>query len=92
LDTKKALEMFRQFNIPLSGVIVNQVYPVELLNQRNVPAFLKNKITMQQKHMKTIQQEFGPLIRGVVPMFDREPKGLKMIPEVAKVLFEEAKI
>jgi arsenite-transporting ATPase len=90
LDTKKALEMFREFNIPLSGVIVNQVYPVELLKQKNVPAFLKNKIAMQQKHMKTIQQEFGALIRGVVPMFDREPKGLKMIPEVAKVLFGEA--
>ncbi len=90
LDTRRALEMFRAFNIPLSGVIVNQVYPVELLKQKNIPAFLKNKITMQQEHMKTIQKEFGPLIRGVVHMFDREPKGLKMIPEVAKVLFGEA--
>ena len=89
LDTRKALEMFRAFNIPLSGVVINQVYPVDLLKQKNVPSFLKNKISMQQKHMKTIQTEFGPLIRGVVPMFDREPKGLKMIPEVAKTLFKE---
>jgi len=87
LDTRKALEMFRSFNIPLSGVIVNQVYPVDLLKQKNVPSFLKNKISMQQKHMETIQAEFGSLIRGIVPMFDREPKGLKMIPEVAKKLF-----
>jgi arsenite-transporting ATPase len=89
LDTRKALEMFRAFNIPLSGVIINQVYPADLLKQKNVPSFLKNKISMQQKHLKTIQAEFGPLIRGVVPMFDREPKGLKMIPEVAKTLFKE---
>ncbi|MEM2937012.1 MAG: ArsA family ATPase [Candidatus Bathyarchaeia archaeon] len=89
LDTKKALEMFRAFNIPLSGIIINQVYPADLLRQKNVPAFLKNKIVMQQKYMKTILDEFGPLIRGVVPMFDREPKGLKMIPEVAKALFRE---
>lgn len=89
LDTRKALEMFRQFNIPLSGILINQVYPVELSEQENVPAFLKNKISMQQKHMKTIQQEFGPLIRGVVRMFDREPKGLRMISEVAKALFKE---
>ncbi|MEM3730496.1 MAG: TRC40/GET3/ArsA family transport-energizing ATPase [Candidatus Bathyarchaeia archaeon] len=89
LDTRKALEMFRAFNIPLSGVIVNQVYPADLLKQKNVPAFLKNKISMQQKHLKAIQEEFGPLIRGIVPMFDREPKGLKMIAEVSKVLFEE---
>lgn len=87
LDTKKALEMFSAFNIPLSGIIVNQVYPIELLNQPNVPQLLKNKILMQQKYMEIIRREFGPLIRGVVPMFDREPKGLEMISKVAEVLF-----
>jgi len=89
LDTRKALEMFRAFNIPLSGVVINQVYPVDLLKQKSVPSFLKNKISMQQKHMKTIQAEFGPVVRGVIPMFDREPKGLKMIPKVAEKLFKE---
>lgn len=87
LDTRKALEMFRAFNIPLSGIIINQVYPIELLNQPNVPSLLKNKILMQQKYMKTIEKEFGPLIRGAVPMFDREPKGLEMISKVAENLF-----
>lgn len=87
LDTKKALEMFSAFNIPLSGIIVNQVYPIELLNQPNVPPLLKNKILMQQKYMEIIRREFGPLIKGVVPMFDREPKGLEMISKVAEVLF-----
>jgi arsenite-transporting ATPase len=87
LDTRKALEMFKAFNIPLSGVIVNQVYPVELLKQPNVPSFLRNKIAMQQNYMKTIRNEFGQLIRGIVPMFDQEPKGLKMISKVAKTLF-----
>jgi len=87
LDTRKALEMFSAFNIPLSGVLVNQVYPVELLKQPNVPPFLKNKISMQQNYMKNIEKEFGPLIRGIVPMFDREPKGLNMISRVAETLF-----
>lgn len=88
LDTKKALEMFSSFNIPLSGVIINQVYPSDLLNQENVPTFLKKKIEMQQRYMEIIQDEFGPLIRGVVPMFDKEPKGLEMISEVSKALFK----
>jgi len=87
LDTEKALEMFQAFNIPLSGVIVNQVYPVELLQDPCVPTYLKNRISMQQKYMDKIRSEFGPLIRGVVPMFDREPKGLDMISKVAGVLF-----
>jgi len=87
LDTKKALEMFQAFNIPLSGILVNQVYPEELLEQPNVPSFLRSKISMQQKYMKTIQGEFGNLLRGVTPMFDREPKGLEMISKVAENLF-----
>ena len=86
LDTKKALEMFQAFNISLSGVLVNQVYPLELLDDPCVPTYLRNRISMQQKYMDTIRNEFGPLIRGVVPMFDREPKGLEMISKVADVL------
>ncbi len=86
LDTKKALEMFQAFNISLSGVLVNQVYPIELLDDPRVPTYLRNRISMQQKYMDTIRNEFGPLIRGVVPMFDREPKGLEMISKVADVL------
>ena len=87
MDTKKALEMFQAFNIPLSGVVVNQVYPVELLKDPTVPVYLKNRITMQQKYLDTIWSEFGTLIRAIVPMFDREPKGLEMISKISKIIF-----
>lgn len=87
LDTRKALEMFQRFGIQLSGIIVNQVYPVELLEQPGVPEYLRNRIRMQQVYMEQIRREFGPLIRGIVPMLDREPKGLEMIGKVAEILF-----
>ncbi|MEM3005420.1 MAG: ArsA family ATPase [Candidatus Bathyarchaeia archaeon] len=87
LDTRKALEMFSKFGIQLSGIIVNQVYPAELLEQPGVPEYLRNRISMQQEYMEQIRREFGPLIRGVVPMLDREPKGLEMIGKVAEILF-----
>src|SRR5439155_687400 len=83
LDTRKALEMFREFNVTVSGVVVNQVYPKELKDQPDVPVFLKNKISSQQEYVKQIQSEFGSLIKGIVPMLDREPKGMKMISNVA---------
>lgn len=89
LDTRKALEMFRAFDVSLSGVVVNQVYPNELREEKGVPEFLKNKITSQQQYLKQISEEFSGLIRGVVPMFDREPKGLEMISKAASVLFGE---
>jgi arsenite-transporting ATPase len=87
LDTEKALEMFRAFNVTVSGVIVNQVYPRELKDQRDVPDFLKNKITSQQEYLGKIHGQFGPLIKGTVPMLDREPKGLEMISKVANLLY-----
>src|SRR3989441_2219901 len=87
LDTRKALEMFREFNVTVSGVVVNQVYPKELKDQPDVPVFLKNKISSQQEYVQQIQSEFGSLIRGIVPMLDREPKGLKMISNVADILY-----
>jgi len=87
LDTRKALEMFREFNVTVSGVVLNQVYPKELRDQTDVPGFLKNKISSQQEYMQQIRNEFGSLIRGTVPMLDREPKGLSMISKVADILY-----
>ncbi len=89
LDTRRALEMFRAFNVTVSGVVLNQVYPRELKDETGVPEFLKNKITTQQQYMEQISQEFTGLIKGSVPMLDREPKGLEMISKIANLLYGE---
>jgi arsenite-transporting ATPase len=87
LDTQKAISMFKEFGIPISGVIVNQVYPTELLNDPSTPQFLRNRIIMQQAHMGKIKELFGEMILGIVPMLDREPKGLEMIGKIASILY-----
>lgn len=90
LDTRKALEMFRAFNVTVSGVVLNQVYPQELKEEPGVPDFLKNKIVAQQQYLEQISREFSGLLRAVVPMLDREPKGLEMISKIANLLYGEA--
>lgn len=87
LDTERALKMFEDMKLKLSGIIVNMVYPTELLERKDLGDFLKHRIEMQQRHMETIWKKFEPYIRAVVPMYDREPKGLKMIARVAGDLF-----
>jgi arsenite-transporting ATPase len=89
LDTKRALEMFEKLDLRLSGIIVNQVYPPELLQRSDVGQFLRNRIEMQQGYMKEIAKDFGKDVRAVCPMFDREPKGLDMIARVADSIFEK---
>lgn len=89
MDTEIAIKEFRKFGIELSGVIVNQVYPRELLSDPNVPDFLKSRVRMQQGNMETIHKKFGALMAAVVPMMDREPKGLAMLEKTASLIYSK---
>ncbi len=79
VDTERALKMFNDLGIEMSGLVVNQIYPVELLQNPNLSEFLRNRILMQQQYLKVIKEKFGDYIVAAVPMFTREPKGLEMI-------------
>lgn len=87
LDTEIAIKEFRKFGIELSGIIVNQVYPKELLGDPNVPDFLKSRVKMQQGNIEIIHKKFGELIVAEVPMMDREPKGLSMLGKTAGIVY-----
>ncbi|MFW9799547.1 MAG: ArsA family ATPase [Candidatus Thorarchaeota archaeon] len=86
LDTERALQMFEQMDITLSGIIVNQVYPKELLERTDLSPFLRQRIEMQQRYMVEIEEKLGNHVCAVIPMFDREPKGLEMISKVSDVM------
>jgi arsenite-transporting ATPase len=88
LDTERALKMFENLGITMSGLVVNQVYPAELLQKEGTSEYLKNRVTMQQEHMKTIAAKFGDRVKGIVPMFTKEPKGLEMIGTTSQYLVD----
>jgi arsenite-transporting ATPase len=86
LDTERALQMFRDLGITLSGLVVNQVYPVEMLDTAGLSDFTRKRILMQQQYVQQIQRVFGDTVVATMPMFPREPKGLTMLEEVAGYL------
>lgn len=88
LDTDRALQMFANLGIDLSGLVLNQVYPAELLTKEGTSEYLHNRVTMQQEHMKTIGDKFGDKVKGIVPMFTREPKGFEMIKVASEALVD----
>jgi arsenite-transporting ATPase len=88
LDTKKAAELFAKFDVPLSGYVVNRVLPPDL-GAGNIPEYLRNRISMQQRYMTDIQSTFGAQILAHVPEMERDVTGLPMIERLAKRLFEE---
>lgn len=87
LDTQKAAGLFAKYDVPLSGYIVNRVIPEELAKS-NIPEYLRNRMEMQTKYLKKIDQTFGAEVLTNVPEFERDITGLPMIERVANALFE----
>jgi arsenite-transporting ATPase len=86
LDTERALGMFERLDITLSGLILNQVYPRDLMESPKVGEFLKNRVRAQEPYIKEIKEKFGDLVVATLPMYVREPKGMDMIAQVAEDL------
>ncbi len=86
LDTRKAAELFSRFDVPLSGYVVNRVLPSDL-GHGVIPAYLRNRINMQQKYLKEIEGAFGDQVLAYVPEMERDVTGLPMIERLAQRLF-----
>ena len=85
-DTQKAAQLFAKFDVPLSGYIINRVLPPELKNQ-DIPEYLRNRITMQDKYLKLIDETFENEILASVPEMERDVTGLAMIEKMANAMF-----
>ncbi len=88
IDTRKAADLFARFDVPISGYIVNRVVPRELLGE-NIPPYLRNRIEMQQKYLRQIDELFGNQVAARVPELERDVTGLEMISRLARIMYGE---
>src|SRR5574342_455218 len=88
IDTAKAAELFAKFDVPIMGYVVNRVLPEELLKE-NVPAYLKNRIEMQDKYLAQIKTTFGNQVAAHVPEMERDVTGLDMIKKLSEIMYGE---
>jgi arsenite-transporting ATPase len=79
---------FHDFGIPVGGVIVNMLLDRQALGD-DAPQFVLNRVQMQQEHMKTVWSKFNGAVRAVIPLFDQEVRGLAMLREAGRSLFDE---
>ena len=86
LDTQKAAELFAKFDVPIAGYVVNRVLPSELA-QQNVPEYLKNRITMQEKYLSQIDRTLGSQVLARVPELERDVTGLGAIERLARIMY-----
>jgi arsenite-transporting ATPase len=82
---KRFINWFKDFGIPLGGVVVNLVIDKKEVGP-STPAFVLNRISMQDSYMEEIRRSF-PDVRAIVPLFEKEVRGLEMLKRTAGHLF-----
>jgi arsenite-transporting ATPase len=82
---RRFINWFDEFGIPVGGVVVNMLIEKETIGE-DAPAFVKNRVAMQDEYMEEIWRVF-PDVRAVVPLFDTEVQGVHMLDRTASHLF-----
>jgi arsenite/tail-anchored protein-transporting ATPase len=85
-DTKKAAELFAKFDVPIAGYVVNRILPEALLRE-NVPAYLVNRMQMQQGYLAKIEEQLGRQVVAQVPEMERDVTGLDMIKKLSEIMY-----
>jgi arsenite-transporting ATPase len=87
IDTRNAAELFRKFEVPISGYIVNRVLPDHLMQTPSLPPYLRNRYDMQQSYLRKIDELFGGEVLARVEEMERDITGLPMIERLAEAMF-----
>jgi len=80
------IQWFKDFGIPVGGVLVNMVIDPSVVGP-DAADFVKNRVAMQQEHMKTIWREFDDGVRAIVPLFETEVRGVAMLGRLCDAIF-----
>ena len=80
------IQWFKDFGIPVGGVLVNMVIDASSVGPSSAE-FVKNRVAMQQEHMQTIWREFDDSVRAIVPLFETEIRGVPMLQRLCDAIF-----
>lgn len=80
------IDWFRDFNIPVGGVVVNMQIDKSSV-KADTPDFVKNRVAMQDAYMEKIDHEFGNRVRAVLPLLETEVQGVNMLKRMVALLY-----
>jgi len=80
------INWFHEFGIPVGGVVVNGLIQKNQVG-KDAAEFVLNRVQMQDEHMGEIWSIFGDRVRAIVPLFETEVKGAKMLNRTMEYLF-----
>ncbi len=80
------INWFYDFGIPVGGVVVNGIIQKDQVAV-DAPEFVRNRVAMQEEHMEEIWRIFDNKVRAIIPLFETEVKGAKMLNRLVNHLF-----
>lgn len=80
------INWFHEFGIPVGGVVVNGLIQKEQVG-KDAAEFVLNRVLMQDEHMAEIWNIFGDRVRAIIPLFETQVKGSKMLSRLMDHLF-----
>ena len=80
------INWFHEFGIPVGGVVVNGVIEKEQV-RKDAAEFVLNRVLMQDEHMEEIWNIFQDRVRAIIPLFETQVKGSKMLSRLMEHLF-----
>ena len=83
---KRFIQWFRDFGIPVGGVVVNMLIQKDQV-QAGGPEFVKNRVEMQDTYMQEIWRDFDGAVRAIIPLFDDEVRGVAGLSRVLPYAF-----
>src|SRR6266542_2880128 len=72
------------FQIPVGGVIVNEVIPKA--DMEKLSPYVANRMEEQMGYLKLAEETFPGMIRAVLPLYEKEVNGLEMVSRMAQSL------
>ena len=80
------IQWFHDFGIPVGGVLVNMLIDKASLGADSAD-FVKNRVAMQDEHMKTVWEKFDGSVRAIIPLYENEIRGVPMLKRLGDAMF-----
>jgi len=81
LESKKAFDVLRAFQIEISGIVINRLLPDELEGD-----FFKGRFEQQSHYLDEISEQFEGIRSIQVGLLERDVHGIKMLQKSASML------
>jgi arsenite-transporting ATPase len=86
LESKKALNLLRKFDVPVAAMIVNRILPDDVEGD-----FLRKRRLQEQKYRDEINREFVILPRFSVPLLSHDIHGIDTLRRIGNLLIPEVR-